>query len=190
MSNFNISTRYANALMEFADEKKSLEQVSKDMLLLEDILLNSKELKVVFKSPIISKEKKDLIISEIFADKFEKVTVEFLLFVNKKNRENILFDIAKRYNEIRNIKLNRVEAKIVSAIDFSDEQKNMLTIQLKKLSDKQVIPNYTTDNSLIGGFTIKINDTVIDSSVKQQLQKLRKNLVKNWKNNRYKHGWS
>jgi len=51
--------------------------------------------------------------------------------------------------------------------------------QLKKISDKEVIPSFITDESLIGGFTVKINDTVIDSSVKQQLKKLRKSLVKN-----------
>jgi len=62
--------------------------------------------------------------------------------------------------------------------------------QLKKISDKEVIPSFITDESLIGGFTVKINDTVIDSSVKQQLKKLRKSLVKNWKIIRYKHGWS
>jgi len=49
--------------------------------------------------------------------------------------------------------------------------------QLKELSNKEVIPNFTTDESLIGGFTVKINDTVIDASVKQQLKKLRKSLV-------------
>jgi len=179
MSSFNISTRYANAFMEFADEKKSLEQASKDMLMLEKALINSKDLKAILKSPVINKEKKEVIIKEIFGSKVEKVTLEFLLFINKKDRENILLDIAKRFNEIRNIKLNRVEAEIVSVIDFSEEQKNLLHKQLKKISDKEVIPSFITDESLIGGFTVKINDTVIDSSVKQQLKKLRKSLVKN-----------
>lgn len=177
MSSFNISTRYAKAFMEFADEKKSLEQVSDDMTMLEDTLSKSKELKVVLKSPVINKDKKESIIKEIFAEKINSLTLDFLLFVNNKNRENLLLDITKRYNEIRNIKLNRVEAEVVSSINFSDEQKNIMQQQLKELSNKEVIPNFTTDESLIGGFTVKINDTVIDASVKQQLKKLRKSLV-------------
>ncbi|MCF6271422.1 MAG: ATP synthase F1 subunit delta [Melioribacteraceae bacterium] len=177
MSSFNISTRYANALMEFADEKKSLEQVSDDMIMLEDTLSKSKELKVVLKSPVINKDKKESIIKEIFAEKIDSLTLDFILFVNKKNRENLLFDISKRYNEIRNIKLNRVEAEVISSIEFSDNQKIVLQQQLKELSSKEVIPSFKTDDSLIGGFTVKINDTVIDASVKQQLKKLRKSLV-------------
>jgi F-type H+-transporting ATPase subunit delta len=147
------------------------------MVMLENTLSISKDLKVVLKSPIINKDKKASIIEEIFAEKVNKATLEFLLFVNSKNRENILLDIAKRFNEIRNVVLNRVEAEIVSSINFSDDQKNRLQKQLEEYSQKEIIPKFKTDESLIGGFTIKMNDTVIDASVKQQLKRLRKSLV-------------
>ena len=177
MSSFNISTRYAKAFMEFAESKNSLEQASDDMIMLEDTLSKSKDLKIVLKSPVISMDKKESIIKEIFAEKVDPLTLDFILFVNKKNRENLLFDISKRYNEIRNIKLNRVEAEVVSSVDFSNEQKNLMLQELKALSNKEVIPSFKKDETLIGGFTVKINDTVIDASVKQQLKKLRKSLV-------------
>ncbi len=179
MSNFNISTRYAKALMEFADDKKSLELVSDDMILVEDTLTISKELRAVLESPVINNKKKKFILQEIFADKVNKVSMEFILFVNNKSRESILFDIAKRYNAIRNVKLKRVEAEIISTIEFSDEQKDSLQKQLTEFSQMEIIPTFKTDESLIGGFTAKMNDTVIDASVMQQLKKLRKTLVSN-----------
>jgi F-type H+-transporting ATPase subunit delta len=177
MSSFNISTRYANAFMKFAEGKNSLEQASDDMVMLEDTFSKSKELRVVLMSPVINKDKKESIIKEIFSKNVNALTLEFLLFVNTKNRGALFLDIAKRYNDIRNIKMNRVEAEVVSSIDFSDEQKNMMQQELEELSKKEVIPSFKKDDSLIGGFTVKINDTVIDASVKQQLNKLRKSLV-------------
>ena len=179
MSNFNISTRYAKALMQFANEKNALEQVSEDMQFLEKTLLSSKELKTVLKSPVINAKKKSAILKDIFAKTSDAVSMEFMFFVINKNRANILYDIAKIYNEIRNIKLNRVNADIASSVDLNDEQKNELLKQLTSFSKKEIIPNFKTDESLIGGFTIKMNDTVIDASVKQQLIKLRKSLVSN-----------
>lgn len=179
MSNFNISTRYAKALMQFAKEKNALEQVSEDMLFLENTLLSSKDLKTVLKSPVINPKKKSAILTDIFGKTSDVVSMEFMLFVINKNRANILYDIAKIYNEIRNTKLNRVNADIASSIDLNDEQKNELLKQLTSFSKKEIIPNFKIDESLIGGFTIKMNDTVIDASVKQQLIKLRKNLVSN-----------
>lgn len=177
MSNYNISTRYAKALMQFAKEKNSLEQVSDDILFLEETLLESKELRVVLQSPVISSEKKNTILNEIFANNFNEVSLDFILFVNKKNRSNILLDIAKNYNSIRNNKLNRVEAEVISSVELDDSQKSDLINQLKSFSKMEIIPKYKTDDSLIGGFTVKMNDTVIDASVKQQLIRLRKNLV-------------
>ncbi len=179
MSNFNISTRYAKALLEFADDKKSLEQVSNDMILVEATLASSKELRAVLKSPVINNESKKSILQELFAEITNKVSMEFILFVNSKNRENILFDIAKRYNAIRNITLKRVEAEIISTVNFSNEQKSSLQKQLTEFSQKEIIPTFKIDESLIGGFTVKMNDTVIDASVKQQLNRLRKSLVSN-----------
>ena len=177
MSNFNISTRYAKALMEFAEGKESVEQVSVDMVLLENALYSSKELRAVLKSPVINKEKKKLVLQDLFGEKVSKVSMDFIFFVNSKNRESILFDISKRYNEIRNNQLNRVNAEVVSTVDFSDEQKDNLQKQLNEFSQKNVIPTYKLDESLIGGFTVRMNDIVIDASVKQQLNKLRKILV-------------
>lgn len=179
MSNFNISTRYANALLEFAETKEVLEQVSADMLLLEDALVNSKDLRVVLKSPVINKDKKNSILQAIFSKKICKVSNDFILFVNRKNRGNILFDIAKRFNEIRNAQLNRVETEIVSTIELSDKQKENLQERLHEFSGKEIVPTFKIDMSLIGGFTVRMNDTVIDASVKQQLSKLRKSLVLN-----------
>ncbi len=179
MSNYNISTRYAKALMQFAEDHNSLEQVSEDMLFLEKTLQTSKDLKVVLKSPVITSEKKNAILHEVFASNSNKVSLEFILFVNKKGRANILCDIAKIYNEIRNSKLNKVKAEVTSSVDLNDSQKDELINQLKSFSKKEIIPNFKTDETLIGGFTIKMNDTVIDASVRQQLIKLRKNLVSN-----------
>ena len=177
MSNFNISTRYAKALMEFAEGKESVERVSVDMVLLENALSSSKELRAVLKSPVINKEKKKLVLQDIFGEKTSKVSMDFIFFVNSKNRESILFDISKRYNEIRNNQLNRINAEVVSTVDFSDEQKSSLQKQLNEFSQKDVISTYKIDESLIGGFTVRMNDTVIDASVKQQLNKLRKSLI-------------
>jgi len=179
MSSFNISTRYANALTEFAREKKSLEQVAEDMLLMENTLSRSKELRAVLNSPVINKDKKEAVLKAIFTDKVNKVTLDFILFVNNKNRESFLFDIAKRFNQMRNEKLNRVKAEVSSTIAFSDKQKEILQNQLAEFSKKEIIASYNIDESLIGGFTVKINDTVIDASVKQQLNKLRKSLISN-----------
>lgn len=177
MSNFNIATRYATALMNLASEKKILSEVFSDMELVRIGISSSKEFKAVLKSPVIKSDQKEEILKQIFGEKISSSSSEFLQFVIKKNRENFLLNILMRFKDLYNNKVNRVEAQVVSSIELSDDQKRTLQIFLKEYTQKEVLTSYLVDDSIIGGFIVRINDTVLDSSVKQQLNKLRKRLL-------------
>lgn len=176
MSSYNIATRYANALMELASEKDILNQVANDMQMVFNGIAGSKELRTILKSPVIRPEKKETILNEIFKDKVGDVSNSFIQFIVKKNREDIIYDILKRFKELYNVKINRVEAYIKSSVELTEEQKKQLQSSLEEFTEKEVMPFYSIDESIIGGFVVKINDTVLDSSVKQQLNRLRKKL--------------
>lgn len=177
MSSYNIATRYATALMNIASEKEILTEVSYDMELVREGISSSKDLKVMLKSPIIKMAQKEEVLRQIFQKKINVVSSEFIQFVITKNRENLLFDILLRFKDLYNNKINRVEAKVVSSVELSDGQKNILQKSLEEYTKMEVVSFYSVDESIIGGFIVKINDTVLDSSVKQQLRKLRKNLL-------------
>ena len=176
MSSYNIATRYANALMELAAEKSILKQVAEDMELVFNGIVYSKELRTILKSPVIKTEKKEVILNEIFKNKISDVSTKFIQFVVKKNREDQIYNILKRFRDLYFIKVNRVEAQVTSSVELSGSQKNQLQSSLEQYTQKNVASVYSTDESLIGGFIVKINDTVLDASVKQQLNKLRKKL--------------
>jgi len=173
MSNYNISTRYANALMNFAEENNNLEQVSLDMELVSKTLEQSKELRAVLRSPIISENKKVLILKGIFEGKIGSDSENFFQFVVGKNRAEILLDILLRFNELYNLKKGRVKAAVTSSIELSENQKKEFIKSLEKFTNKEVIGKFLLDESIIGGFVIKIDDTVVDSSIKNQLKNLR-----------------
>ncbi|VAX24976.1 ATP synthase delta chain [hydrothermal vent metagenome] len=176
MSSYNVATRYANALMELASEKDILNQVADDMQIVFNGIASSKELRTILKSPVIRPEKKEAILNDIFKDKVGDETNSFIQFIVKKNREDIIYDILKRFKELYNIKINRVEAHIKSFVELTEAQKEQLQNSLEEFTKKEVMPFYSIDESLIGGFVVKINDTVLDSSIKQQLDRLRKKL--------------
>ena len=69
MSSYNISTRYANALMALATEKNILKEVADDMQLVFNGIAGSKELRTILKSPVINPEKKEAILNSIFKEK-------------------------------------------------------------------------------------------------------------------------
>ena len=181
MSSYNISTRYAKALMELATEKNDLKQVADDMELVFNVIAESKELRIVLKSPVIKTEKKEAILNEIFKSRIGNVSANFIQFVVEKNRENLIYDILKRFRELYYLKINRVEAHIASSVELTEQQKDQLQSSLEQYTKKDVTSIFSIDDSIIGGFVVKINDTVFDASIKQQLNKLRKKLFEQQK---------
>ena len=174
MSNYNVSSRYARALIDTATDNNIFNKVTSDVVLVYNSLKDSKELRKVLASPIIKEVKKIEILSEIFQDKISKDTLNFIRFIVSKNRENMLIDIMRRFLDIKNEKLGIIEVDVVSSHELNEEQKSVLKKQLKEKTSKEVLLSYRIDESIIGGFKLKLNDTVIDASVQNQLVQLRK----------------
>jgi len=174
MSDYRISYRYANSLLQLSEERKILKQVYDDSELICNTLAKSKELRAVLKNPVLkSKEKKDLI-KKIFENKVSSESISFMNFVIDKNREDILFEIYKEFLNLRDIKEGIIRAGVKSAVELSDPLRQKIEQKLSSRTNKKVKADYTVDNSIIGGFVVKINDTVVDASVKHQLELLRK----------------
>jgi F-type H+-transporting ATPase subunit delta len=174
MSVYRISYRYANSLMQLAEEKKIFKKISDDTDLIFNTLNSSKELRAVLKSPVIKSNDKKSLLTKIFGKKICTETSSFLDFIVEKNREDILFDIFRELLALIDKKNNVVRAKVVTAVDLNDKLRQKMVGDLEKKSSKKIVADYKLDQDLIGGFIVRIEDTVYDASIKHQLSLLRK----------------
>ncbi len=177
MSDFNVSTRYAKALLALATETKQFDTVSADVEYVLGCFMSVKELKVAILSPVVKQEKKFQILEAVFNNKISERTFEFLKFVLKKNRETLLINILKRFVELKNTQMGIADIKIKVAFDINDEQKSKLKSKLESITGKKVSLNVKIDESIIGGFIAKHEDTIYDASVKHSLELLKKKFI-------------
>lgn len=177
MSDFNITSRYANALIELSEEKNVFEKTASDVELVFNTLTGSKDLRNMLASPVIKSAKKIEILKEIFDSYISQDTINFLTFIVNKNREDLLYEIAKSFVQLKNGKLGLVDINVKSAVEFDEAQKDLMKTQLAEYTKKQVRIDFNVDDNLIGGFVAKVGDTVLDGSVKQQLKNLKKQLL-------------
>ena len=177
MTEYKVSTRYALSILESASAKNLLDVVSKDVEFILSVFTQNANLVRVLENPTIKPEVKSRIISEIFQNKIDHESLEFLLFVIKKKREEILTSILDRFKELRDEQLGFVNVSVTVASEFSDTQKDELKSKLESLLEKKVRMNFSTDENLIGGFIFQAGDTVHNSSVKHRLNTLRRYLI-------------
>ena len=174
MSLYRIAYRYAKSLLLLAEEKKILNNISVDAELIYNTIFVSKELRSVLKSPVVKLNIKKSLLNKIFENKICQEAMNFLDFVIEKKREDILLEIFKEFLLLVDKENNVINTKVVSAVALNDETKQSIIRKFENRTGKNIKVNYTLDPELIGGFIIKIEDTVYDASIKNQLQLLRK----------------
>ena len=177
MSKYKVSIRYSSSLLETAISKNLFEEISTDVDFILNVFRSSKQLVSVMKSPVIKGQLKLSIIDEIFKDKINAETLNFLRFVIKKGRENYFVNIFEKYLDLKDKHLGIVNVDVKTAFTFDDEQSKALKNNLEQKFNKKVRLNYSIDDTIIGGFIAKIGDTVHDASIKHQLELLKKKFL-------------
>ena len=180
MSTIQISLsakNYADALVKLGqDGQISYDDIYKNLEIAKEIISSSSDLVNVLLNPTIDDDTKYSIIDEVFKNQIDIKIVDFLKILIEKKRFNEFEGIVEAYrielDKINNIK--RIE--VVSAINLSDSTKDKIVEKLQNKLHKTVIPSWKTNAEIIGGLVIKIDDDVIDSSLKNKLENLSKNL--------------
>ena len=179
MSVQRIAFRYAKSLLDLSVERNELETVLADMEYISKSL-ESRDLFLLLKSPIITTGKKHTIIKRLFSEPLSKLTNSFLDIMLRKGRENLLPEIVeafkqqyKAHQKISTVVLRTAEALDKDTIDAIKSKLSQSSETHEKI-DLQVI----VDPELIGGFTLEFEGKQYNASVAHKLQQLRKEFAK------------
>jgi F-type H+-transporting ATPase subunit delta len=171
-----VARRYSLALYETASAMKISDKINTDLLGVIKSIEASRDLKVFLKTPIISPEKKKKVITELYSRKVNKLTLNFIELLIEKKRENYLYDICTDYVNLMNEKNGILVAKIRTAVALTGKDKKKFSEILKNYTGKDISAEYIVDKSIKGGIIAQFSDTIIDASIKRQLEILRKKM--------------
>ncbi len=177
MSDMRVAKRYATALIKNAQEMNVLEEVTRDIQILETTLQDTKEFRLFLSSPIISIEKKRKVAAELFARQLHPMTFTFLNMLIEKGRENVLPGIITQFYFLYNEMLGIMSVDVKTAVPFSGTQEKVLVVRLEEYSGKKVHMKFSIDKSIQGGFIARAGDTVFDGSIRRQFERLRERFV-------------
>ncbi len=169
-----ISDRYASALYDLALEKKLVDVVLDDLLFIQSIIKNNKDLKLVIKSPLIKSNDKLEILQNILKSKNpNELSSTFLKVLSKNKRFQKTVDIISQFKNINAQKRGDVLADITSAEKLSNEQQDNIKEQLRTILGDKLSLSYKVDKQIIGGLIIKVGSKMIDTSLSNKINKLK-----------------
>ena len=169
-----VSNRYAKALLDLARERQSLDAVKQDSDLLLAVIQESRDLRSFLKSPIIQPDQKIKTFKSAFAGQLNDLTDAFLELLVKH-----LQGILQNYNSLYFAERNVVRARITAASPLNADQVARLLDLLKTPESSDVQLEQVVDESLIGGFVLRVADQQVDASVATALATLDREFQKN-----------
>jgi F-type H+-transporting ATPase subunit delta len=177
MSESIVAYRYAKALIDLANEKGVVKEVNKDMTFFEQICNENSNFVAVMANPIVRHDKKLNILKAIFKNNINSVTFSIFSVLTKKNREKLIYPIAKEFQKIFNQQNGIQKITVTSVEELTLKQKEEFIRLVEEATKMKVELEDKIDESLIGGYVLRVGDTQIDTSVKKKLNELKLSLV-------------
>ncbi|HIP48393.1 MAG TPA: ATP synthase F1 subunit delta [Lutibacter sp.] len=173
------ANRYAKALLDLAFEENQGEAVFKDMQLVAQTISENAELQLLLDSPIFKiTDKKEALLS-IFGSKISKLSSNLIGLLETNKRMSLLQLIAIQYSVLYNEKNQFVEASVTTAFPIDDKMKTLILAKAQELANgKEVHLHNKVDESIIGGFVLRVGDVQIDASILNKLGNLKRELIK------------
>lgn len=173
MSESIVAYRYAKALIDLANEQGVVKEVNQDMAFFETVCQENDNFVAVMANPIVRHDKKLSILKKIFENKVNNVTFSIFKVLTKKNREKLIYPIAKEFQKLFNLQTGVQIVEVSSAVALTDTQRSQFSKIVADAIHKEVHLEESIDESLIGGYVLRVGDTQIDTSVKKKLNELK-----------------
>ena len=178
MSVSRIANRYAKPLLELAEEQKVLEQVKEDMDGFSSLCQENRDFLLMLRSPIIPHLKKAEILKSIFEGKANKLTMSAFDIITRKNRENLLAEISSEFVRLYNEKMGYQEATVTTTFPIDDSLRSSFQKIVKDVTGNEAVLNEEVDNSILGGYILKMGDKQLDESVSSHLKEIKLKFTK------------
>lgn len=173
-----IPNRYAKALYKSAVESGVQSQVYGEMRQLALSYEQNKQLKQAANNPFLPADDKERLLLTAAGAKQGSVADRFFCMVIAKNRVEFLRSMALAYEKIYRQACGIAKVEVVTAAELPDEQIDaILAVVKKQLHAHTLELTKRVDPTLIGGFSVNVDDLVLDASIKTELDKLRLKLL-------------
>jgi F-type H+-transporting ATPase subunit delta len=172
------AVRYAKALLSLSIDQKTAETVNGDMELIANTIAESNDLSAMLQSPVIPASAKKAVLLEMFksADKSTQNLIDTLI---ANNRLDILGQVASKYNQLFDESKGVQLATVTTAVALTADLEKKVLAKAKELSGKNVEIENIVDESILGGFILRIGDIQYNASVANQLNKLKREFTLN-----------
>ena len=177
MDNGQISVRYARALLETALEQHCETEVYRQLVQLTGNYGQAiPQFNEVLSNPMVGNHDKLQLLETAIGEPAHPCLQRFLEFVTEKKRENRIFLIALKYQEMYRKEKHLLRADVTAAAELDEKTLDHIRDYVQQTFHCDAELRVKIDPTLIGGFILDIEHDRMDASIKGRVDLLKRNM--------------
>lgn len=172
----STARRYAEAAFQLATRDKALDAYG-DGLDLAVRMLGGSDVLGVLRNPARPLTERTQLVDTLLGKRVPEPVRKIAGLLVARGRVDRLGSVAAEYRRLLNREQGVVEALATAAAPLNGEETAALQRKVAEMTGKKVDLRVEVDESLIGGITVRVGDTLYDASVRGRLERLRERLV-------------
>ena len=172
-----IAEVYARALFEAAKDDGVLDRAHEELGEFAEALDEDRNLQVFLFSPYFSSEEKKDGIRRIVSDADERV-LNFLELLAERHRMPALFRIRRIFDDLWADENKLLPVVVTSATELDAGLVDDIGKRIEEQTGRQVELSSKVDPDVLGGLMVRVGNMVLDATVRNRLEQLRKQVAK------------
>ena len=167
--------RYAKAVFELAQADGEFEQWGRRLAKISE-LFGDPEVAAVLRNPTIATEQREALVATA-PHLFDQEATNLASLLIESGRVDDASQIEDEFHALLDAAQGRVRATVTTAIELSAHDRDRVADQLSKQLQKEVKVTVVVDPRVIGGLRLQYGDRVVDATVANRLEQLRRRLA-------------
>ena len=172
-----IASVYARSLFEVAQEQNKLDKVRDELGEFADALNDSRELQVFLFSPYFSTKEKSEGLDKAISGA-DDTTLNFLRLLIEKHRMPVIFRVRAEFDQLWEEENKLLPVTVTSAVELPKETVKQIGDRIAEQTDRKVDLQSKVDPDILGGIVVRVGNSVLDASIRNRLEQLRKQVAR------------
>jgi F-type H+-transporting ATPase subunit delta len=172
-----IAEVYSRALFEAAKDNDVVDRIREELAQVDDALREDRDLRLFFFSPYFTSDEKKDAVRRVVEGGDERL-VNFLELLAERHRLPLLPRIRRQFDAMWAEEHRLLPVSVTSAVELDESLVADIGRRIQDQTGRSVELSSNVDPEVLGGLVVRVGNMVLDASVRNRLEQLRKQVAK------------
>jgi F-type H+-transporting ATPase subunit delta len=172
-----LAISYAQAVLELAHERNQVDAVAEELKQIRQLIDTVPMFRALMADPALGFTERQAMLRRVFEGKITPLLLDTMLFMAERMRLSELSAVATAYVDLLRAEQGFVDVDITVARELEPDQFNNIQAGIGKTLNKKAVLHQFTDDAIIGGVILRVQDQLIDGSIRTQLRQIRQRML-------------